>query len=581
VAAQPQQPGGGVGVGAIVSTNSGPDPFTGLSINNRVGANTFYAAGYTGTRSRVANVEGGHVWSGHETLGHVNTFIHSPGSYAFNNGVNAAMDRHATWVAHAIGGRTTPNPPVPGGEYQRGIAPGATLWSGSIASNWVGAPFTLSFNWSSYGTFIGPYHTAMIGGVGGQTADVINSSWGFTGDSAGRDASTMGIDALVRASGKVAVFCAGNSGSGANTVWAPATAYNVISVGALASDTSNPTYNTPSGFSSRGPNFAFLPNVATGFGTGNGTLVGNARVRVDIAAPGQNLTLAFYGGTTGGNTGGTPSGAPDWYTFNTQGTSFAAPTVAGGAALMVDVGRALGLPNSADGRVVKAVLMNSADKTQGWNNGQTATGIGVVTTTQALDFAVGAGRMNLARAYNYYADTNSTRDVPGTSPDILAPVQRTGWDFGTVRRTSANFYTVNAFMPEGSTFTATLTWFVNRSINLSTLNFNTLADSALANLELEIWRVVDGGFGMLLGRSISQFNNSEHLHFTVPPGQEGQYGIIVRYETDNWNFAGTTTEAYALAWEFTPVPEPAGLLAVAGVALVGWAVRRRLRPTTC
>ena len=78
----------------------------------------------------------------------------------------------------------------------------------------------------------------------------------------------------------------------------------------------------------------------------------NARQVVDIAAPGQNLSSAYYGGETGGN--GTtdnpavsgpgptgppsgPLGGPDFYTRGGLfGTSFAAPTVAGGAALLYD-----------------------------------------------------------------------------------------------------------------------------------------------------------------------------------------------------------------------------------------------------
>ena len=74
-----------------------------------------------------------------------------------------------------------------------------------------------------------------------------------------------------------------------------------------------------------------------------GTILNSARGRVDISAPGDQLTLAYYGGTTGGNQapseGGTPNGGNNFFSFNTAGTSFAAPTVAGGLSLMVDAGR--------------------------------------------------------------------------------------------------------------------------------------------------------------------------------------------------------------------------------------------------
>src|SRR5262249_57236785 len=55
-----------------------------------------------------------------------------------------------------------------------------------------------------------------------------------------------------------------------------------------------------------------------------------------------------------------------------QGTSFAAPIVAGGVALLADYAWTSLPPANAsaavDGRVMKAVLINSADKTGGWGN---------------------------------------------------------------------------------------------------------------------------------------------------------------------------------------------------------------------
>ncbi len=81
----------------------------GVNINSRVGANAFYAAGYTGTRAIAANIEAGHVWNGHESLTHVNTFISGPTTIAAIQGNAAATDRHATWVGQTIAGRTSAN----------------------------------------------------------------------------------------------------------------------------------------------------------------------------------------------------------------------------------------------------------------------------------------------------------------------------------------------------------------------------------------------------------------------------------------------------------------------------------------
>ena len=168
----------------------------------------------------------------------------------------------------------------------------------------------------------------------------------------------------------------------------------------------------PSSFSSGGPNNYQDPNRTVTAG----------RQVVDIAAPGENISGAYYGGETGGNRpqlGGAPNGdpgGPNWYTNSTSGTSYSAPTVAGGVALLYDASYANFPSNSdaRDARVMKAVVMNSAAKTLGWNNGQTPNpnGSGGVVTTQGLDNRVGTGRMDLNRAYDQLL--SGTTDVPGT-----------------------------------------------------------------------------------------------------------------------------------------------------------------------
>ncbi len=143
------------GVGHYVTSNSGANPFVGINVNTFLGANTFYNAGYTGTTVRVANIEGGHVWNGHETLSHVTTFINGPTNVGALQGNTAATDRHATWVGHTIAGRVTAG----GGEYQRGIAYGATLWSGSLATSFgsTAGSYNGSFNFTN-ADFFQPYY---------------------------------------------------------------------------------------------------------------------------------------------------------------------------------------------------------------------------------------------------------------------------------------------------------------------------------------------------------------------------------------------------------------------------------------
>ena len=104
-------------------------PFEGTSINSLVGADTFYNQDYTGTNAVIANIEAGHIWSGHETLTHVLQIPNHPS-------VLNEFDRHATWVGMILGGRRGGTNPGP---YQEGMAPDAQLYSGAVATQWDGA----------------------------------------------------------------------------------------------------------------------------------------------------------------------------------------------------------------------------------------------------------------------------------------------------------------------------------------------------------------------------------------------------------------------------------------------------------
>jgi subtilisin family serine protease len=514
---------------AVVAAVSSPRPAFaivtsegGFSVNNIVGANTFYNAGYTGTRSVVANVESGSVWNGHETLMSVNTFIKSP-LPIFNGTQLGQYASHATSVGQTIAGQG-------GAEKQQGIAYGATLWSGSIATTMY---FDGSFEWSNNNAFVYPYLTAMQTGVGGRKADVVNSSWGFEG-SAGNDQWSVALDGMVAKNHTVFVTSAGNKGDAPNTVHSPANGFNTLNVGALAygNDPNQYQYNQAIYFSSRSPS-----DVGTPAG-----VIPLARSAVDIAAPGEKLTLAEYGGATN-----------DYGTM--AGTSFAAPIVAGGAALVVDAGYAnFNGGESIDGRVVKAVLMNSADKTLGWNNGQSVIS-GVVTTTQALDYSTGAGSLNLTKAFTQY--------LGGTTGGTGTDVAEVGWKLGTVAGNSYIDYNILPQLLGGTTFTATLTWFANRSfLSVDADGIMSTADTALSHLELQLWRDVNG-IDTLIADSNALYNTSQHFSFLL--GATGSYFLRVLnlgiYA--EWG-GGAEAEQFGLAWwgtaAPTAVPEPTSLV---------------------
>jgi hypothetical protein len=519
---------------------SNPAAFGGIVVNDFLGANRFYANGITGQNTVAANVEAGHIWgtaAGHETLTHVATYVTGTGAMG-------GKDRHATWVGMMIGGRKGG---AAQGDYQTGIAGGTDLRSGAIATAWVGNAYALSFNFTG-NSFLSTYNSYF--GV----ADVVNSSWGFE-DAPGTNFFTIAGDGFARANPlSTLVLSAGNEGPNPNTVGGMGSGYNSVTVGAL---TNSNLYDTIAPFSSRGPQ-AYADPVHG--------VISSVRAVVDITAPGDSLMSAYYGGQTGGNNPalpGSPSGpagGANWYTWGLAGTSFAAPTVSGGVALLDSASKANGLvANAREARVVKAMLLNSADKTPGWNNGQSLVG-GIVTTTQSLDWALGAGRMNLDRAYDQLLQ--GTRDVPGLGGGNIAPI---GWDYGAVTYGGQNDYVISGTVAAGTMMTVTLDWFRNRTIDVNT---GLAADLGFANLDLEVW---DSAFVTMIAQSRSTYNETEHLYFMIPT--DGSYGIRVKYTGQI--FGNGVEEPFGLAWT-VPEPTTLALLGLGGLALGRF---RRSRPT--
>ena len=499
----------------------------GVTFNTLLGADRFYNAGIYGQYASAANVEAGNIWNQHETLTKVTYEYTAPGAAG-------DFDWHATAVGMIIAGL---GPPAPGGGYyyyQMGIAPFADLYSGAMATSWSpGGSFYFS-DQTFYDAYNNFFTTSFLRSYGGAAIiapnDVINSSWGGT-DTTGTATSTLALDGFARANPLTTfVAAAGNSGT-SNGVLGPASGYNGISVGATG-DFSLSNFNVVASFSSRGPQDYYDPVHG---------LVPGVRAAVDLVAPGTSIATAYYGGTTGSNqfAGSDPSGgATDWYTIGAAGTSFAAPMVSGGVALLKSASYINGLgPESRDTRVIKAVLMNSATKLPGWNNGQSTNAAGVVVTTQALDWAQGAGQLNLNRAYDQYL--SGTMDVPGTSGGTIASI---GWDYGTLTIGGHNDYTIQGTLHGGTMFDATLDWFRNCAAPSLDANHNlVVSNNGFANLDLEVW---NSTFTRLYAVSNSLYNNVQELHFLLPG--DGQYAIRVDYTGQM--FGTPVTEPYGLAW---------------------------------
>jgi hypothetical protein len=524
----------------------------GFDLNASLGAGRYYnnAISITGQNTTTVNLEAGHLWNGHETLQHVNQFIHSSDTWG-GTAVSPKFDRHATWAAMLIGGRETPvNPAL----RQTGIAPGTNLVSAAIATNWSGNAYALDF-----GISINSYLTAY--GTSYTVADVINSSYGYA-DPGAVDLLSLYTDAMAfQNSQTLHVASAGNSGPFSNSVSAPGAGYNALAVGALGNANS---FDDVAAFSSRGPQVFEYYNELNQI-----VSVQGVRASVDISAPGTSLTSAFYGGQTGGNNplllGSVNGGSdPAEYSTGIGGTSFAAPLVAGGAALVLSAAKTLpGLstnPEATESVVVKALLLNGADKTAGWDNGlqeTTVDGNTFLRTTRSLDWEVGAGAMNLDATFEM--QVNGQQGVTGTAPGFQGSVQNKGWDFGSSLIGETNDYRLERQLLGGSTLNATLAWMRIREFDeLEGLLFEV----AQANLNLSVWALDESySFASLVASSESIYNNVEHLSFLLP--QNGYYGIRVTYLAnvfDNtsgsiWGTSGFAQE-YGLAWSATAVPEP-------------------------
>ncbi len=535
-------------------------------VNSVVGWDTFFNAGFYGSGRVIANVEAGLVWDGQEA------FLRPAGSPAtvsktlVGTGALNELDFHATMVGQVLAGTGYVAGSNPANFYYSGLgmAPLAQIWSGAIATSYS-ATQTGSFDTTTDSTV--SVYRAFFQGIGGVKPDVINSSWGGS-DPAAASPEMLAIDGLARQNPTVAfVAAAGNEGAGA--VSAPGSTFNGITVGSLGGS----AFLDPSSFSSRGP--ADFYNPVTGQ-----TLAG-VRAAVDIAAPGENLVLAAYLGQTGSLGASTDptiqamlqtTPPTDQYFLNQSGTSFAAPIVAGGITLLKDAAandifyNLNGVASANDTRVLKSVLMAGATATTGWNNGQAVNGQGVIVTTQALDYATGAGALNLNNAVAIYL-LSGTRDVPGSTGGAISA---SGWDFGTVGRSQSNDYLFSNPFDTAVELTVSLNWFAGRTFNDGS---GLGEDLSFANLSLQVWQVRDGAFLTLVAESATVYSNTQFLRIDLPAGT---YALRVTfdglvYETVPGSVAG---EDYGLAWNSQTVsnsqtlPEPATIFLLLAAGLV-------------
>ena len=277
----------------------------------------------------------------------------------------------------------------------------------------------------------------------------------------------------------------------------------------------------------------------------------NNRRSIGLVAPGGNLRLY--------NLAGKPIPA--------NGTSFAAPLVTGTVALLQEFGdRQLrtkrSLPanvrphwtlNARRHEVMKAVLLNSADKVQdngdGLRLGMTRTMLGknnrdwleseAYSDRQIpLDYQLGAGQVNADRAYKQFS--------PGEHSGA-SPVPSIGWHYQALDVGAYQDYPIAQPLAEGSFVSLTLAW--DRLVELADIDGNQeynlgeeFRDRGLNQLDLYLMRAEDDQTSQSIWASTSKVDSVQHIFHQIR--DPGKYKIRVHFR----QAANIPRQAYALAW---------------------------------
>ncbi|MBE9189001.1 S8 family serine peptidase [Gloeocapsopsis crepidinum LEGE 06123] len=282
------------------------------------------------------------------------------------------------------------------------------------------------------------------------------------------------------------------------------------------------------------------------------------RRTVGIVAPGNKITLLN----------------PNGKTTRVTGTSFAAPHVTATVALLQEFGdkqlrslRALRDAQSPRQRnwtldsrrqeVMKAVMLNSADKFQDPGNGLLLGMTKTILDKQnqhwlnsdayrnpkiPLQAQMGTGQLNAYRAYQQFStgQWHPARPVPAI-----------GWDYRTVNVASRHDYVLAQPLQQDSFVSVTLNW--NRLVELNDSNNNrkfdigeTFRDRGLNNLDLYLLNADTNTIVDTTCTSTSEVDSVEHIFCRVP--NSGRYKVRVQFQQQ----VNHAVQPYALAWWTVP-----------------------------
>ena len=249
-------------------------------------------------------------------------------------------------------------------------------------------------------------------------ARISSNSWGANTAGGYNQISSLVDDYIWRHKDYLVLYAASNAGPGAQTVGAPGTAKNVLTVGAsennrpdIDADADNP--NSMASFSSRGP-------------------TADGRIKPDVVAPGTWVLSVRA------------AQAPDgsfWGNFNQDyafmgGTSMATPLAAGGAALVrewMEKARGIATPSAA---LLKALLVNGATQLPGEKVASNNSGYGRIDLKNTLgaNYVVMDDHVQGLQTANVVSYTlqvvavgaQGTMLALNTAPAVQAPVQASG-----------------------------------------------------------------------------------------------------------------------------------------------------------
>ncbi len=324
---------------------------------------------------------------------------------------------------------------------------------------------------------------------------------------------TRGLESLAEKYGVIIVAGIGNGSNAFDPLLYPAAGTNCLGIGVVDSVDTNDLLTNLSYFSIAHPEHSsFGPTM-------------DGRCKPDIIAPGNCLAAVC--------------GEPNLYEPTGNWTSFATPVVTGVIGLLVQ--KAKLEPNlsevlspEAGNCVIKAVLMNSADKLAFWHKASASKEDDHIAP---LDYIQGAGMVNAPAAYK---QLTAGLQSPGNVPTA-------GWDLNALEENQipANSYQLTIADANAKSLTATLVW--NRHYKDGYPFEPDLEKDA--DIRLELWAVNpdNPAEDYLLDYSDSTVDNVEHIYCSLDPNYKN-YDIVVSYSDINEPQQILPPQSYALAW---------------------------------